>query len=170
MLLDDDEPIPAGDLIEHVGGSQASVYRELKRLAQAGLIERAQPGRSASYRAAKESPLYRPLRELLERTLGVEPLLRRSLAKVEGIEVAAIFGSWAEGDASDSSDIDLLVIGDMNRNDLLAAVRSVESRAGREIDVTAYGRAEFDRRLDEGSGFLRTILRGPLIPLIGDPR
>jgi predicted nucleotidyltransferase len=137
------------------------------RLEQAGLIRHERVGRTKRYAAAAASPLYGPLRELLERTLGVEPLLRRSLDGVDGIEQAAIFGSWAEGRIDDDSDIDLLVVGAMDRDELLATVRDVEIQVNREIDVTAYRREEFERRREQGSGFLQTVLRGPLTPIVG---
>jgi predicted nucleotidyltransferase len=165
LLRDDQEPTVVKSLVEQTGGLRASVYRELKRLEQAGLVERARPG---GYRAARDSTLYEPLHDLLERTLGVEPLLRRALATVGGVEVAAIFGSWAAGDPGTDSDVDLLVVGDVPRDDLLTAVREVEQQTRREIDVNVYRRADFDQRLEEGSGFLKTVLGGSLIPLIGE--
>lgn len=168
LLLDDREPLTAQQLIERLDATSTTLNRELGRLERAGMVEHDRVGRTRRYRAAAGSPLHAPLRELLQRTLGVEPLLRRALGEVEGIEAAAIFGSWAEGSASEGSDVDLLVIGDMQRAAVLDAVRSVEEIAAREIDVTAYRADEFERRRAEGSGFLRTVLRGPLIQLIGE--
>jgi predicted nucleotidyltransferase len=167
LFLDDGEPLTARELIERAGGKPATVHRELVRLERAGLIEHERVGQTKRYAAAVDSPLHEPLRELLARTLGVEPLLRDSLGRVPGVEEAAIFGSWAAGQTAEDSDVDLLVIGDMDRDALLATVRAVERQVHREIDVTAYGSEDFARRRDEGSGFLRTVLRGPLIQLIG---
>jgi predicted nucleotidyltransferase len=167
LFLDADEPLTASDLGTRTGAKPASLHRELVRLEQAGLIRHDRVGRTKRYSADRESPLHEPLHDLLERTLGVEPLLQRSLSQVDGIESAAIFGSWASGRVEEDSDIDLLVVGAMDRGDLLAEVRAVEDRLKREIDVTAYRRDEFDRRREEGSGFLRTVLRGPLTPIVG---
>lgn len=167
LLLDDEPRLTTSELRERTGATPASLHRELKRLEGAGLIEHEAIGRANRYQAATDSPLHEPLVELLRRTLGVEPLLSERLAAVDGVETAAIFGSWAAGTATDGSDIDLLVIGDVDRDALLAAVRAVEDVAAREIDVTAYRREEFDRRVEAGSGFLRTVLRGPLIELVG---
>jgi predicted nucleotidyltransferase len=168
LLLDDGPPLTARELIERTGAKPATLHRELGRLEDAGLIAHERIGRTKRYLAATDSPLHRPLRELLERTLGVEPLLRAGLSALDGIEEAVIFGSWAEGTPGEDSDIDLLVIGDVDRDELLATVRAVESKAHREIDVTAYRSEEFARRRDAGSGFLRTVLTGPTIPLIGE--
>jgi predicted nucleotidyltransferase len=168
LLLDGGSPLTARELAGRTGAKAATLHRELARLEQAGLIRHDRVGRTKRYLAADDSPLHEPLRALLERTLGVEPLLRRSLERVDGVDSAAIFGSWAAGHSAEGSDIDLLVVGDVDRDDLLAAVREVESQVHREIDVTAYRPDEFDRRREQGSGFLRTVLRGPLIPLVGE--
>ncbi|HYI81124.1 MAG TPA: MarR family transcriptional regulator [Thermoleophilaceae bacterium] len=167
LLLDDGEPLTAQDLLDRLGATSTTLHRELGRLERAGLIEHDRVGRTRRYRAATDSPIHEPLRELLQRTLGVEPLLRRALSDVDGVEAAAIFGSWAAGETNEDSDIDLLVVGEMDRDDLLSQVREVEAQAHREIDVTAYRADEFARRRDEGSGFLQTVLRGPLIELVG---
>jgi predicted nucleotidyltransferase len=168
LLLDDEPQLTSSELRERTGATPASLHRELSRLERAGLVEHDTVGRSNRYRAATSSPLHEPLRSLMQRTLGVEPLLRERLAAVPGVEAAAIFGSWAAGNAGEGSDVDLLVIGDVDRDELLAAVRSVEEITAREIDVTAYGREDFERRRATGSGFLKTVLRGPLTPLVGE--
>lgn len=168
LLLDEGDPLTARELLDRTGATPATLHRELGRLERAGLIEHERIGRAKRYRAALGSPLHEPLRELLRRTLGVEPLLRRALAQVAGVEAAAIFGSWAEGAAGEGSDVDLMVIGDVARDELLAAVREVERQTDREIDVTAYRRDDFDRRKASGSGFLRTALSGATVPLIGE--
>jgi len=167
LLLNKGGPLTARDLTNRTDAKPATLHRELTRLEHAGLIRHERVGNTKRYLAATDSPLHDPLRELLERTLGVEPLLRQRLAVLEGVQAAAIFGSWAAGETDEGSDIDLLVVGEMHRDDLLAAVRDVEVAAHREIDVTAYGADEFARRRDAGSGFLRTVLRGPLIELVG---
>lgn len=168
LLLDARGPQTAQELLDHLGTTSTTLHRELGRLEQAGLIQHERIGRTRRYRAALDSPLHEPLHDLMTRTLGVERLLSQRLTEVPGLEAAAIFGSWAAGNTTASSDIDLLVIGGVDRDELLFVVQSVEHDTTREIDLTAYRREEFDRRRAAGSGFLRTILSGPLIPLIGE--
>jgi predicted nucleotidyltransferase len=168
VLLNDGEPLTSRELTERTNAKPATLHRELTRLEGAGLLRHERVGNAKRYAAATDSPLHDPLRELLARTLGVEPLLEQSLSGVGGVDAAAIFGSWAAGETGEESDIDLLVVGDVDRDELLTTVREVESRVHREIDVTAYGREEFERRRAQGSGFLRTVLRGPLTQLVGE--
>ncbi|HVE68791.1 MAG TPA: nucleotidyltransferase domain-containing protein [Solirubrobacteraceae bacterium] len=168
LLLGDDEPQSTSRLAALTDASAASLNRELRRLEDAGIIEHERVGRSKLYRAAAGSPVHAPLRELLARTLGVEPLLRERLAAVPGVAAAALFGSWAAGRIGPASDIDLLVVGDVDRDRLLREVREVERVVGREINLTAYRPDEFARRRRERSGFLATVLARPLTPLVGD--
>jgi hypothetical protein len=49
-----------------------SVRRELERMLDAGIIERKAVGRQGIYRASTASPLFQPLHELVEKSLGVE--------------------------------------------------------------------------------------------------
>jgi predicted nucleotidyltransferase len=167
-LLLERTPVTARELLDRLETTSTTLHRELGRLEQAGLIEHELVGRTRRYQPAFDSPLYEPLLQLMQRTLGVEPMLSHRLLEIPGVEVAAIFGSWAAGDATVDSDIDLLVVGDVDREELLFVVQSVEYETAREIDVTAYRREELDRRLAEGSGFLRTILNGPLTLLVGE--
>lgn len=160
----------ASELRAATGGSQASVHRELQRLLAAGIVEAEHVGRTIRYRVAEDSPLAAPLRMLIERTLGAETLLRESLASVDGVEAAAIYGSWARGDVTPTSDVDVLVVGDATPGDVYEAVREPERISGRSIDVRVYGREELRRRRGEGSTFLDEVLQGELTPLVGDVR
>ena len=134
----------------------------------AGVIERRMVGRSALYRRAEASPLLEPLTTLVERTLGLEPELRKRLGGLDGVEAAAIFGSWAAGTIGPRSDVDVLVIGEPDADELERAARAVERLAGREVNLTLYDRADWAKRVADGSGFASTVLERPLIPLVGE--
>ncbi len=117
LLLDCGEGVPTPDLARRTGAAAASLHRELHRLEDAGLIEHDRIGRTKRYRVAVSSPVHAPLRELVERTLGVEAQLRARLEALAGVEAAAIFGSWAAGRVTPSSDVDVLVVGDLVVNE-----------------------------------------------------
>jgi predicted nucleotidyltransferase len=155
-------------LAERTGASAASLHRELHRLEAAGIVDHERVGRTKVYRAVTASPVHEPLRELVERTLGVQELLRAAVDRVPGVEAAAIFGSWAAGHVSAASDVDLLVVGEVDRARLLREVREVERIAGREVSVTAFEPAEFERRRRADAGFVATVLRRPTILLVGE--
>jgi predicted nucleotidyltransferase len=155
------------ELCEDLGATRASIYRELQRLVDAGILNRRRIGRNTVYGADTASPLLEPLRALVERTIGIEPELRRRLAEVGGVEAAAIFGSFAAGQTRGASDIDVLLIGEPDRDALERTVRDVERIAGREVNLTVYDRADWERRVDSGAGFATTLLSRPLVSLVG---
>lgn len=160
---------PGADLARHVGAPRQTVNDEMRRLEAAGLVVASETGTAKLYRAATESPLYEPLRELVEKTLGVESALKRVLADVPGIEVAAIYGSWAAERLRPASDIDVLVVGDASFDDVADAVREVEELAGREIGITVYTRKELEEQVRTESGFVRNVVSREMKPLVGDP-
>jgi predicted nucleotidyltransferase len=153
---------------EALGVPAASVHRELHRLLNAGLVEREAVGRTFRYRTAPDSPVYESLRELIELTVGVEAELRAQLVDFPGVEVALIHGSWVESRVSPTSDVDVLVIGDVDYADLRSRIREVERRVARDIDLIAYRPDEFRELVRVGNGFARAVLSGPKRTLVGE--
>lgn len=166
-----DEWVPLPRLSELARSPQAARL-ELARLASAGVVEVDTSVRPHAYRISSSAPLSEPLRDLVERTVGVEPLLRQALGALDGVRAAAVHGSWARRDLTPESDVDLLVLVDVGFDiGLLREVeREVERRTGRSLDPIVFGVEEARRKLRDGSGFLRTVLDGPLVPLVDDVR
>lgn len=169
LYLQPERDWPGPELVQRTNAPRQTVSRELRRLESAGLVVASETGTAKLYRAATESPLYEPLRELVERTLGVEAALKRVLADVPGIDVAEIYGSWAAERLRPASDIDVLVVGEASFDDVADAVRDIEDLAGREIGVTVYTREELDEHVRSGGGFVRNVLAREMKPLVGDP-
>ena len=142
-----------------------SVRRELHRMVDAGLAEREIIGRQSVFRASAASPLFQPLRELVERSVGAEALIRDVLERTDGIETAAIFGSWARGEVDAQSNIDLLVIGDFDYTALVTELIALQDRIGREINIVSMTPDELPRRRD--SGFMRDVMSAPMRVLVG---
>jgi predicted nucleotidyltransferase/biotin operon repressor len=166
LLTGDDEVSPA-ELQERLGASRSGINKELRRLRAAGIVEQRTVGRSGIYRVATESPLVPPLRALVERTLGVEAALRSRLAGVPGVTAAAIYGSWAQGQVRPTSDVDVLVIGSPDADELERAVGEVERQAAREVNLSIYTPEDWSSRVASDSGFVHTVLDRPLVELVG---
>jgi predicted nucleotidyltransferase len=113
--------------------------------------------------------MFEPLAMLLRRSVGVEEDLRAALQRPD-VEAALIHGSWAAGSRKPDSDIDVLVIGEASLRELRRIVRPIGQAAARAIDVTVMDVPEFRQRVEESSGFVRTVLSGPSVSLVGDLR
>ena len=92
-----------------------SLQRELKQLSEAGIIVRSEIGRQAFFKANPDCPIYEELRGLIIKTFGVADVLRQALEQLaDKIQTAFIFGSMVSGELNQSSDVDVMVIGDLS--------------------------------------------------------
>jgi predicted nucleotidyltransferase len=95
-------------------------------------------------------------------------LLREALETVPGVQAAAIFGSWARGDVDAESDVDLLVVGDVDYPSLTSKLTRLQERIGREISVVWMRPGELPDALANGSAFATELRSSPMRTLIGD--
>jgi predicted nucleotidyltransferase len=165
LFLHPSEAYTVSDLATQLGVTDMSVRRELHRMVDASIAEREVVGRQSVFRASVASPLFEPLRELVERSVGAEALIREVVESTDGIETAAIFGSWARGEVDAQSDIDLLVIGDFDYTGLVTELMALQERTGREINLVSMRPDELSKQRD--SGFVRDIMSAPMRVLVG---
>ena len=167
LLGDPDLELSLTEIAARVGVPHPSVYREVQRAEQAGLVTSRKVGNMRLVRANTASPYYRGLAEVLTRAFGAPAVLAEALRDVSGITAAYIYGSWAtrhEGQAGQRpvGDIDVLVLGDADRDQLYAALSTAEQRLARPVQVTIRDRSW----LESGSGaFHDTITSRPLVKL-----
>lgn len=160
----------ATELISLAESGSGAVQRELKRLAESGLVTLSRVGNQRHYQANPDSPLFAALHDIVMKTSGLALPIQSALqAFGDGILAACVYGSVAAGADTARSDIDLLLVaGSISLEDVYGALESVEKRLARQISVTLYTPEEFQRRKASGNAFLTKVLNGPVIPLVGD--
>ena len=79
-----------------------------------------------------------------------------------------IHSSWAGGPRRPDSDIDIVVVGDVNLRDLRRRLRPIGERAGRTLDLTVLTTEELQGLVRDRASFARRILATPTITLVGD--
>jgi predicted nucleotidyltransferase len=155
-------------LAAEIEESAGSVARELAHLEEAGILTSEPVGNQKRFRLREDNPILEDLRGLFLKTSGASAELKEALAKIGGVEVAFIYGSYASGEAHAASDIDLMVIGEVSDRELAPAVARVERRLKRHVNYTLYTRAEVEQRLGNKGEFVHEVLAGPKIVLIGN--
>lgn len=167
VLLEPDKEQSLTDLAKAVGTSRLTVLREIDRLEDAGLVSTRRLGNTRLARARTDNPVYAPLAELLAVTFGPLAVLRGLLSDVDGITRAFIYGSWAaryhERPGSVPGDIDVLVIGTPNREQLADVVEEAEKVLRREVNVR---RVSASTWADDDGPFKRTIMSSQIVELI----
>jgi hypothetical protein len=156
------------ELARVAGTDTGTMTREVKRLEVAGVVRSRMVGRTKLVAANREAPFYQALRDLVVIVLGPAQVLGEELAGLNGMSGAAVFGSWAAralGEAGPSPvDIDLLVIGRPDRDDLHDAVGRARSRLGRDINTVVVSASRWDAGDDP---FLAELRSRPLVALHG---
>ncbi|MHB1596152.1 MAG: hypothetical protein ACYCO9_18150 [Streptosporangiaceae bacterium] len=154
------------DLAGRVGASVSSAQREVARAEQAGVVRSRRLGNTRLVTVA-DSPLTGPLTELLLRSFGPRQVLADALAGLDGIEAAYLFGSWAaryagqEGRAP--ADLDVLVIGRPDRDELDEVAQRAGARLAREVNVTIRTAQWWH---EGGDAFHTEVTRRPLVPIL----
>ena len=153
------------ELAERTGIPYASVHREVERAHAAGLVTSRLVGRTRLIRADATSPYFDGLSDVLVKAFGVPWVLGQALTGAGGIDAAYVYGSWAarfSGEDGDRpvGDIDLLVLGSPDRDEVYAAASSAERRLGRAVQVTIRS----SDWLTEGNGtFHDTVAGRPMV-------
>lgn len=151
-----------------IGTTQGTCRRELNKLVDMGMLITSREGNLQFYQINKKNPLFEEFKTIIQKTIGIEALLKNALLKMEGISYAFIFGSYAKKEFKPESDIDMVIIGTVREESLIKVFRNVEKEIGREINYHIYTESEFRNKLKTNS-FIKNIVEN-YIMIKGDDR
>jgi uncharacterized protein len=156
------------EIQRRTGSSLGAVQHELQKLRRLGLITARKDGNRVAYAASRAHPLYPEIHRLVMKTVGLVDLLRAPLMR-PNIEWAFVFGSFARGEETAESDLDLFVIGETGLREVTGFLSGIAEQVGREINPHVLRRAEFLKRKREQEPFLMRVLAAPKLFVVGDP-
>ena len=155
------------EIERRTGFAIGTVQKELQKLQRLEIISRLKDGNRVYYRANTAHPLYPDIRSLVLKTSGLADVIKNALTNEKGIKVAFIFGSLARQEDKATSDVDLMVIGNISLSKLTGLLMDVAGKIGREINPHAFTEKEFIKRRSEQDHFLNQVLESPKIFIIG---
>lgn len=144
-----------------------SLQKEVKHLASIDLIKARVDGNRIYYTANKEHPLYPDLVSIVEKTVGVVTILKDRMMDSK-VKCAFIFGSVAKDREGATSDVDLIVIGDLGMRTVSKLLSGVQEKLGREINPHVYSEEEFRKRIKAKDHFVTSVLKNKLKPIVGN--
>lgn len=162
-----DERFYARELARRLDEHYNAVWQELGNLERLGLLISEQDANVKYYRLNPDFPLYPELKRIILKTTGLGQALRDALARLGKVELAFIYGSVAAGEDDAFSDVDLMLVGEVDLLELSAVVSQLEEQIGREINYLILTSAELAQRLAEGEPFIQNVLAEPKVMLIG---
>jgi len=143
------------------------VQQEVEKLQNLGLIEKSAQGNRLYYKVNRNCSIFEELKRILFKTAGIAETLKGKLIKSDSVKVAFIYGSYAKGEESLSSDIDLLVMGSITSKELSGLLSKSKSEIGREINYAVFKVEEFRKRIKQKNHFLNSVLKEKKLFIIG---
>jgi predicted nucleotidyltransferase len=126
-------------------------------------------GQARLVRADPAHPLFDPMRQLLVATYGAPAVIAREFADIDGASAVVLFGSWAARYAGDPgrapNDIDVLVLGDADRDAVDDAAERAEQQIGLPVQATVRSLDQWNRGRES---FITEVKRRPLVPVLLD--
>jgi len=169
LLLRPDERFHVRELGRMTGFSPGSIHRELKAMADTGLLLRSHVGNQVLYQANRDCPIFEELAAIFRKTIGLATLLQDALLGLsDKIDLAFVFGSMATGRQSSASDVDVMVLGDLELLDVVKALSPLQPVLGREINPVVMTTDRFVSQLDKQERFAMRLVDEPKVFVKGD--
>jgi uncharacterized protein len=157
------------EIVRRTGVGMGAAQREVKQLSDSGIIKRTVRGNQVYYQADSSCPIFKELKNLLIKTVGVADVLKIALEPLSGrIKMAFIYGSIVRGDERSGSDVDIMVVGDVTFAEISSELSDAQKELSREINPSVYPVKEFRAKIAKKHHFLKTVINQDKIFLIGD--
>ena len=168
LLLNSQQGFYVREIERLTGVPAGSLHRELKLLTEAGLLQRTVNGSQVHYQADRSCPIIDELTGIFRKTAGLADIVRDVLKPLQGnLEFALIFGSVARAKENSSSDVDVLVVGDVTFVEVVEALSGAEKRLIREVNPVVMTGDSFRSKRKKKDRFITRILAEPKIMLMG---
>lgn len=143
------------------------VQREVRQLVDAGLATRKITGGRTLYSANQDSPVFREIKSLVNKTVGMHDILAAALNPLrKRINLAFVYGSVARSRETERSDVDLMIVGKVDFGEAVESLGAAQKTLNREINPTVYSIKEFGNKVR--GNFLKTVLADNKLFIIGD--
>ena len=164
LFLRPDEQLHVRQLERMTGVSAGSLHRELKAMAESGLLLREKIGNQVFYRANTECSIYQELAAIFRKTMGLTSLLQDALSDLDDkIEMAFVFGSMASGRQTAGGDLDVCVLGEASLREVVKALSPVQETLQREINPVVMTPKKFSDLSRSKDRFATRVLSEPIL-------
>ncbi len=124
------------------GESSNAIRMELSKMEEAGMLKSFMNGNKKMYQANEQYPLFREIHNILLKTIGIDQIIDKVINRLGAVRQVFLVGEFAKG--LDSPIIDLLIIGEVDKQYLLELAEKAEELISRKIRYLVYGTEEFE--------------------------
>jgi len=122
------------------GESTNSIRLELNRLEEAGMLSSFVKGNKKIFKSNTKHPLYREIHNILLKYIGFDKIIIDVIERLGDVQKVFVTGEFAKG--LDSQIIDLVFIGDVNKQYLVQLIEKTEKLIHRKIRYIVYSNEE----------------------------
>jgi hypothetical protein len=166
LFMNPGDDFSISELARQANTSAPTAMREVERLLESQLVVQRTIGRARLIQVNTKHELHAAIRKIVAFSYGPAAVLPAALYGIEGLEQAFLYGNYAaflkKELASDSPEIDLLLVGYVNRIEASNAAKRVEGYLDRSVNVKFVGSQEWDSNT---SDFVIEVKRRPLVQL-----
>ncbi len=120
-------------LANEMGESTNSIRKELNHLYDAGYLKKMKSNNKIEYKANVKHPLFKTLRNVVLKHLGLEDIVETVLDRMGNVEQIIITGDYAKG--IDSGKIEVILVGkNLNFNYITQLEEKIEKLIGRQVN------------------------------------
>jgi len=171
LLVRPEQSYSISELIRVGGVGSRGGQMAIADLVAAGVVIEERVGNQRRLRANADFPLFPEIRAICAKSFGVSDRVRQALEPfAASLARAFIFGSVATGADKANSDIDLMLIGEVEDYIALTdALHGVEEAVKRPVHFHLYGLDEWEN-LMATDAVIRQIADGPKIEVLHGPQ
>jgi len=103
---------------------------------------------------------------VIEEKIIIQKKAKEELRDLKELKEAYIFGSYARGDFSAESDIDILLIGSHSSIEAKRLLFELQKHLQREFNIVDFTEKEYARRKKNKDEFIENIFEGKIIKII----
>lgn len=124
------------------GDSSNAIRVELNRLENAGMLISSLNGNKKIFQANTNHPLFNELHNILLKHVGFDRIVENVVHRLGDVEKVFVIGDFSRG--IDSSIIDLIFVGHVDREYLLGLISKSEEVIKRKIRYLVYSKEEYE--------------------------
>ena len=133
LFLNPAQQVYLRELADEFSLAPSLVATELSQLKKANIINSLKKGRSIFYSANTSHPLFPELCSMVKKAVGVDHIIDSIISRLGSLEKALLMDDYARG--MDTGIIDLVLVGDIDKQALDTLVAKAEKHIGRKVRV-----------------------------------
>jgi len=158
-----------GEVIALAHSGTGAVQRELTDLAAAGLLTVHKHGKQKHYQANADAPVFDALSALVSKTIGVNNVVRASLARVsDQVNAAFVVDPAPTAPTAPQAPVTVMLFGNDAGNGAVSdAMQGAANILARQVSFTLHTADSVAAALEQDSRFLTRLLQSPKTWIVG---